>query len=89
VTQPPPGDPPPADGRRRPALRTEPRPYIVHWMVDSLIGFLATVLVLWFFGIPLWGMIIVAWVIGFGLAPLTRKWETEQLAHRKTDGPAA
>jgi hypothetical protein len=67
----------------RPPLRTEPRPYWMHVMVDAIIGFLLTAFLLWLFGAPLWAMILVGWAVGFAAAPLTRRWEADQLAARR------
>jgi hypothetical protein len=54
----------------------------MHVLVDGLIGFAATALVLAFFGIPLWVMIIVGWVIGLVAAPFTHRLDERQLAER-------
>jgi hypothetical protein len=69
----------PDAGPGAPALRRDPRPYLVHVAVDALIAFVATVFLLWIFGVPLWAMILVAWVLGFAAAPFTRRWEQRQL----------
>jgi hypothetical protein len=37
---------------------------------------------LWLFGVPLWAMIIVGWIVGLAAAPFTRRWEARQLAAR-------
>jgi len=63
-------------------LRTEPRPFLVHVAVDALIAFCATVFLFWLFGVALWAMIVVAWVLGFAAAPFTRRWEQRQLDER-------
>jgi hypothetical protein len=78
----PPGDQP--TGR---PLRTEPRPFMMHVAVDSVIAFCATVFLLWLFGVPLWVMIIVSWVLGLCAAPFTRRWEQQQLDERKPTTP--
>lgn len=64
-------------------LRTEPRPFVVHAAVDALIAFVATVFLLWLFGVPLWAMIAVAWILGLVAAPFTRRWEQRQLDERR------
>lgn len=64
-------------------LRTEPRSWLLHVLVDGLVGFCATALILAFFGIPLWVMILVGWAIGFAAAPFTRRLEAAQLAERR------
>ena len=58
------------------------RPLVMHVAVDAIIAFLVTAVVLFFFGVPLWVMIVVAWVLGLGAAPFTRRWEARQLAAR-------
>jgi small-conductance mechanosensitive channel len=70
----------------RPPLRTEPRPYLVHVAVDALIAFVASAFLLWLFGVPLWAMIVLAWLIGLAAAPFTRRWEARQLAERRGSG---
>lgn len=55
-------------------------------MVDGLIGFAATALVLWFFGAPLWVMILLGWTIGLIAAPFTRRLDERQLAERAAAG---
>ncbi len=57
-------------------------------MVDGLIGFVACALVLWFFGAPLWVMILVGWTIGLIAAPFTRRLDERQLAERSAAGDA-
>lgn len=64
-------------------LRTEPRPFVVHAAVDALVAFVATVFLLWLFGVPLWAMIAVAWILGLVAAPFTRRWEQRQLDERR------
>jgi len=66
-------------------LRTEPRSWLLHVLVDGLVGFCATALILAFFGIPLWVMILVGWTIGFVAAPFTRRLEAAQLAERRRE----
>ena len=55
-------------------------------LVDGLIGFAATALVLVFFGEPLWVMILVGWFIGLVAAPFTRRIDERQLAERAAEG---
>lgn len=73
------------DGTGAMRLRRDPRPFLVHAAVDALIAFVATVFLLWLFGLPLWAMIAVAWVLGLAAAPLTRRWEQRQLDERQPD----
>ena len=74
-------------GPRAPRLRRDPRPYAVHVAVDALIGFCVTAFLLWLFGVPLWAMIVIAWVLGLAAAPFTRRWEQRQLDERDTPAP--
>jgi len=60
-----------------------PRSFLTHAAVDAVIAFLATAVVLYFLGAPLWVMIIVAWVLGLAAAPFTMGWEARQLAERE------
>jgi hypothetical protein len=55
----------------------------MHVLVDGLVGFCATALVLAFFGIPHWVMIVVGWLIGLVAAPFTHRLEERQLAARR------
>jgi len=61
----------------------------MHVMVDALIGFCATALILAFFGIPLWVMIVVGWVIGLALGPLTHRLDERQIRDRAAEGAHA
>ena len=85
MTNPEPGSNGSERGPTRPPLRTEPRPFWMHVAVDALIGFVATAFLLWLFGVPLWAMIIVAWIIGLAGASFTRRWEERQLAERTSE----
>ena len=66
----------------RPLPRRAPRSFVTHVAVDAIIAFLATVVVLYFLGAPLWLMIVVAWILGLAAAPFTVGWEARQLADR-------
>lgn len=83
----------PADAGARPPLPPrEPRSFPTHVVIDAVIAFLATAMVLYFLGAPLWVMILVAWVLGLAAAPFTVGWEARQLHERKNDatsGPDA
>ncbi|MFO7590392.1 MAG: hypothetical protein R6X23_05770 [Acidimicrobiia bacterium] len=72
------GAPPPLPPR-------EPRSFVTHVVVDAVIAFLATAIVLYFLGAPLWVMILVAWVLGLAAAPFTVGWEARQLYEREND----
>jgi hypothetical protein len=69
-------------------MRTEPRRLWMHVMVDALIAFCATALVLAFFGVPLWVMIVVGWCIGLAVAPFTRRLDERQLLQRQAGDPS-
>lgn len=73
------------EDRPPPLPPREPRSFVMHAAVDAVIAFLATAVVLYFLGAPLWVMIIVAWVLGLGAAPFTVGWEARQLAERETE----
>ncbi|HEU5300975.1 MAG TPA: hypothetical protein VFW06_01925 [Acidimicrobiia bacterium] len=76
----------PADaGAPAPLPPREPRSFVTHAAVDAVIAFLATAIVLYFLGAPLWVMILVAWVLGIAAAPFTVGWEARQLAEREAD----
>ena len=62
-----------------------PRSFVTHVAVDAVVAFLATAIVLYFLGAPLWVMIVAAWILGLAAAPYTRRWEAHQLAERETD----
>lgn len=64
-----------------------PRSFLTHMAVDAIVAFLATAIVLYFLGVPLWAMIVVAWVLGLVAAPTTRRWEAQQLAARDSEQP--
>jgi hypothetical protein len=72
-------------GSPAPLPRRAPRSFVTHVAVDGVIAFLATAIVLYFLGAPLWVMIIVAWVLGLAAAPFTVGWEARQLAERQAD----
>jgi type IV secretory pathway TrbD component len=61
----------------------------MHVLVDGLVGFAATALVLAFFGVPLWVMILLGWAIGIAAAPFTRRVDERQLAERTSGEPPA
>ena len=65
-----------------PLPRRDPRPFPVHWLVDSAVAFLAVVLVALMFEIGLGAIVIVALVLGLVAAPFTRNLEAKALAAR-------
>jgi hypothetical protein len=56
---------------------------VVHWLVDSAIVFLLTVIVALFLGASLWLVVIGALLVGLPLAPWTRRAEERALARRE------
>jgi hypothetical protein len=60
-----------------------PRPFPVHWLVDSAIVFLAVILVALMFEIGFGAVIIASLVVGLAAAPFTRNLEAKALAKRE------
>ena len=73
----------PGDGEARRPLRTEARPFVVHWLVDTAVVFLATIIVGLFLGASWWVVLIVAAVIGSIAAPLTWRADERAIAARR------
>jgi len=65
-----------------PLPRRDPRPFPLHWLVDSAVAFLGIVLVALMFEIGLGAIVIAALVIGLIAAPVTRNLEAKALAAR-------
>jgi hypothetical protein len=65
-----------------PLPRRDPRPFPVHWLVDSAVAFLAIVLVALMFEIGLGAIVIAALVLGLVATPFTRNLEAKALAAR-------
>jgi hypothetical protein len=62
--------------------RRDPRPLVVHFLVDAAVCFLAVIVLAVIWGIP-WGVVAVAsLVVGAVAAPFTRRAEARQLAQR-------
>jgi hypothetical protein len=82
----------PRDGGR-PLPPRPPRPLTVHWAVDTAVTFLVVVLVALFAGLSIWIVVIASVVIGWLVAPFTRRAEARGLAAReaatRTDDPPA
>jgi hypothetical protein len=70
-------------GEAPPPLRTEPRPLIVHWLVDAAVVFLATIIVALFLGVPWWAVVVVALVLGSFGARLTHQADVRAMAARR------
>lgn len=59
-----------------------PRPFLVHWVVDTAVAFLAIVVVALFLDVSIWIIISVAVLAGALAAPLTQRAEERALAER-------
>jgi hypothetical protein len=68
-----------------PPPRREPRPFTVHWVIDSAIAFLASVLVALMFEIDLGAIIIGSLLVGMVAAPFTRSYEARALERRRSE----
>ncbi len=68
---------------RPPLPPRPPRPVAVHWAVDTAVTFLVVVLVALFAGLSIWIVVIASVVIGWLVAPFTRRAEARGLAARE------
>ena len=66
----------------RPLPPRDPRPLLVHWVIDAAVVFLLTVIVALFLGAALLTVSIASAVAGVFLAPWTRSLEARGLARR-------
>jgi hypothetical protein len=64
-------------------LRTQPRPLAVHWLVDSAVAFLATIIVGLIVGVGWLVVVIAAVVLGAVAAPMTRRADERAMAERR------
>ena len=71
------------DGDAPAPLRTEPRPLLVHWLVDAAVVFLATIIVALFLGVPWWLVLIVSVVLGSFGARLTYRADVRAMVERR------
>jgi hypothetical protein len=71
------------DGEGPAPLRTQPRPFIVHWLVDATVVFLATIIVALFLGVPWWAVLIVSFMLGSFGARLTYRADVRAMAERR------
>jgi hypothetical protein len=72
-----------ADGAApRPLPPRDPRPLLVHWVIDAAVVFLLTVIVAIFLGAAIITVAIASVVAGVFLAPWTRSLEARGLARR-------
>jgi hypothetical protein len=63
----------------------EPRTLLVHFLVDTAVAFLVTILLFLVFEIPLWVPILFSVGVGLGACRFTRNAEIEGLAKRRRD----
>jgi hypothetical protein len=78
----------PAPGTPAPLPRRQPRPLVVHFLVDSAVCFLAVLIVGLILGIGWIVLLIASIVIGAIVAPFSHRAEARALAGRG-DPPAA
>gem|GEM_PF-5577517 len=71
----------------RPLPARAPRPLWLHWIVASVVVFLAIAVATSFFGVRLDVIAIVAAVIGIAIAPFSRRAERRALAARDRPSP--
>ena len=64
-------------------LRSEPRPLALHWLVDSAVFFLATIIVALIIGLPWWSVLIVSLILGAFGARLTHRRDVDAMAERR------
>jgi hypothetical protein len=55
----------------------------VHWVVDTAVVFLATIIVGLFLGASWWAVLVAAAVIGSIAAPVTRRADERAMAARR------
>lgn len=60
-----------------------PRPFVVHWLVDAAVAFVAVLFLALVAGVSLVPVAIGAAVVGLIVAPLTRRAEIRALAARE------
>lgn len=70
------------DDAPRPLPPRDPRPLLVHWVIDAAVVFLLTVIVALFLGAAVLTVAIASAVAGVFLAPWTRSLEARGLARR-------
>ncbi|HEV3135976.1 MAG TPA: hypothetical protein VG348_14890 [Acidimicrobiia bacterium] len=70
------------DDAPRPLPPRDPRPLLVHWVIDAAVVFLLTVIVALFLGAAVLTVAIASLVAGVFLAPWTRSLEARGLARR-------
>jgi membrane protein implicated in regulation of membrane protease activity len=70
-----------------PLPHREPRPFAVHWLVDSAVVFLACILVALMFDLSFVSVILASLLVGLLVAPFTRRLEARALAQRRNQPP--
>jgi hypothetical protein len=73
----------PGDGADPAPLRTQARSLTTHWLVDTAIAFLATIIVALIFGVPWWAVLIGAATLGALAAPRTHRLDERACAARR------
>lgn len=77
----------PQSGPPRPLPHRDPRPLMVHVLVDTAICFLAVLVVGLILGFGWVVLLIASVVIGTAVAPFSHRAEAHALAERDTAGP--
>jgi len=72
------------DGDQAPPVlpRRDPRPLVVHALIDTAVAWLLLIIVLLILGVSFWVTLVAAVVLGVAAAPLTRRAEERALAAR-------
>ena len=68
-----------------PPLRTEARPFGIHWAVDAAVIFLATIILALIFGIPWQAVLAASVVLGAFAARYTRRVDERAMLARRSD----
>lgn len=66
-----------------PPLRSEARPLGVHWLVDSAVIFLATIILALIFGVPWLAVLAASLVLGGLAARFTRRADERAMLARR------
>ena len=70
------------DHSPRPLPRRDPRPLVVHALIDTAVAWLLLIIVLLILGFSFWATLVAAVVLGVAAAPFTRRAEERALAAR-------
>ena len=60
----------------------EPKPYLIHFLVDTAVCFLAILILGLIWGIGWAVLLVISVIVGAAVAPFTRRAEERQLAER-------